>query len=347
MTAGLLEVPQSEAELEDRLSAPSTALIEDMKSLDGDIVVLGAGGKMGPSLCRLARRAMTAAGKADARLLAVSRWSNAALADGLRADGVDIVTADLTEDASLDDLPDAANVVYMVGSKFGTTGAEAQMWTVNTLLPSLVARRYAGTRMSAFSTGNVYPFVDTSTRGCTEADPVSPVGEYAMSCLGRERVLAGAAEQRGIALTLLRLNYAIDLRYGVIADVALAVANGDAVDVTMGHANVVWQGYANEIALRSMLRAQPGADVLNLTGAEVISIRDVAARCAELLDTEARTVGTEAPTALLNDASRCLSSYGRPGVDTDTLIRWQTEWIAAGLPLSGKPTGFQKRDGQF
>lgn len=347
MTAGLLEAPQSEAELEDRLSTPSAALIEDMKSLDGDIVVLGAGGKMGPSLCRLARRAMTAAGKTDARLLAVSRWSNAGLADALRADGVDVVTADLTEEASLDELPDAANVVYMVGSKFGTTGAEAQMWTVNTLLPSLVARRYAGTRMSAFSTGNVYPFVDTATRGCAETHPVGPVGEYAMSCLGRERVLADAADRRGLALTLLRLNYAIDLRYGVIADVALAVASGNEVDVTMGHANVVWQGYANEIALRSMLCARPGADVLNLTGPEVVSIRAVASRCAELLDTEARIIGTEAPTALLNDAARCLATYGEPSVDTATLIRWQTEWIAAGLPLSGKPTGFQKRDGQF
>lgn len=338
-----------EAALEERLATPSPALVADLGRLEGDLLVLGAGGKMGPSLCRLARRALDAAGRADVTVYAVSRWSDKAAAEELEAAGVRTVAFDLMDPAAdLAGLPDAGNVVFMVGAKFGSAGAPSHAWAVNAAMPDRVARRWAGARIAAFSTGNVYPLVPVSSGGCTETNPVGPVGEYAMSCLGRERIFAHAALTRGTKVANIRLNYAVDLRYGVLADIAYRVRAGEPVDVTTGHANVVWQGYANEVALRSLLHATDGeAFTLNLTGPETASVRRIAQWFGAEFGKEPVLAGQEAPTALLSDASRCHALFGYPDVALRTLVEWQADWLSRGLPLSGKPTKFQVRDGRF
>ncbi|GAA5037773.1 nucleoside-diphosphate-sugar epimerase [Thermocatellispora tengchongensis] len=338
----------SEAELEDRLATPSDGLVADLAGMSGDLVVLGAGGKMGPSLVRLARRGLDAADRKGTRVYAVSRWSDGATAEALAQEGIDVVRHDLLGDDGLAGLPDAANVVFMAGAKFGTSAAPYQSWVVNAALPAAVARRYRDSAIVAFSTGNVYPLVDVAGGGSAEGDPPGPVGEYAMSCLGRERIFEHAAATRGTPVAVLRLNYAVDLRYGVLADLAVTLAAGEPVDLTTGHVNVVWQGYANEVALRSLRHAAaPEPFTLNLTGPETATVRRVATRLAAALGVEAVFTGTEAGTALLNDATRCHGLFGYPDVPLDTLIGWQADWIARGLPLSGKPTKFAVRDGRF
>ncbi|MFB7919582.1 NAD-dependent epimerase/dehydratase family protein, partial [Streptomyces sp. NPDC056061] len=294
-----------EAALEERLATPSPALTTDLGRLQGDLLILGAGGKMGPSLCKLARRALDTAGRTDLTVHAVSRWSDKATAHDLEAAGVSTIAFDLMNPAAdLAELPDAGNIVFMVGAKFGSAGAPSHAWAVNAAMPDRVARRWPDARIAAFSTGNVYPLVPVSSGGCTENDPVGPVGEYAMSCLGRERIFDHAALTRGTKITNIRLNYAVDLRYGVLADIAHRVLTGEPVDITTGHANVVWQGYANEVALRSLLHATNGeAFTLNLTGPETAPVRRLAHWFGEEFGTEPTFKGEEAPTALLSDAS--------------------------------------------
>ncbi|MFG1804735.1 NAD-dependent epimerase/dehydratase family protein [Micromonospora carbonacea] len=337
----------SQSELEERLARPSAALVADLAGGAGDLVVLGAGGKMGPSLCRLARRGLDAAGRTGDRVYAVSRWSDRATAAALAADGVEPVAFDLLGDGDLAGLPDAADVVFMVGAKFGTASAPYLAWVVNAVLPAAVARRYPAARIAAFSTGNVYPMVPVGTGGCVETDPTGPLGDYAMSCLGREQVFAHAAATRDTPVAVLRLNYAVDLRYGVLADIGHAVLAGEPVDVTTGHVNVVWQGYANEVALRALGHARADVFTLNLAGPETAPVRRIAARMGERLGRPVGYAGEEAPTALLNDATRCHALFGYPDVALGTLIDWQADWLAAGLPTSGKPTKFAVRDGRF
>ncbi|WNI25896.1 NAD-dependent epimerase/dehydratase family protein [Streptomyces sp. ITFR-16] len=338
-----------EAALEERLATPSPALVADLGRIEGDLLVLGAGGKMGPSLCRLARRALDAAGRTDVTVHAVSRWSDKAAAGELEAAGIRTLSFDLMDpDADLSALPDAGNIVFMVGAKFGSAGAPSHAWAVNAAMPDRVVRRWPAARIAAFSTGNVYPLVPVSSGGCTESDPVGPVGEYAMSCLGRERIFGHAALTRGTRVANVRLNYAVDLRYGVLADIAHRVRAGEPVDVTTGHANVVWQGYANEVALRALGHATGGEPfTLNLTGPETASVRRLAQWFGEEFGKEPVLAGTEAPTALLSDASRCHALFGYPDVALRTLVTWQADWLRRGLPLSGKPTKFQVRDGRF
>ncbi|GLX10802.1 epimerase [Microbispora sp. NBRC 16548] len=336
----------SEFALEDRLTMPSAALVASLASGAGDLVVLGAGGKMGPTLCRLARRGLDAAGRTGDAVWAVSRWSDPAAARDLERHGVRTVTFDLMGNADLSALPDARDVVFMVGAKFGTAAAPYLAWVVNAALPARVAERYAGARIAAFSTGNVYPLTGLETAGCAETDPPGPVGEYAMSCLGRERVFEHAAG-RGTPVSLLRLNYAVDLRYGVLADIGQTVLSGAPVDVTTGHVNVVWQGYANEVALRSLEHAAANPFVVNITGPETASVRRIASRFAERFGVAAEFTGTEARTALLSDATRCHALFGYPDVPLGTLVEWQADWLARGLPVSGKPTKFAVRDGRF
>ncbi|WP_406294871.1 epimerase [Embleya sp. NBC_00888] len=340
-----LAFPDGEAALEELLATPSAALIADLADLEGDLVVLGAGGKMGPSLCRLARRALDAGGRGEVRVYAVSRWSDRAAAEALEADGVRTVAFDLmTGDPA--ELPDAGNVVFMVGAKFGSAGAPEHAWAVNAALPDRIARRYPAARIAAFSTGNVYPLVAAGSGGSVESDPVGPVGEYAMSCLGRERVFTHAATTRGTRVALIRLNYAVDLRYGVLADIAAAVYAGEPVDVTTGQANVVWQGYANEVALRSLGHAATPFTV-NLTGPETASVRRLATLFGAEFGREAIVTGAESGSALLSDASLCHELFGYPEVPLRTLVAWQADWIRRGYPLSGKATKFQVRDGKF
>jgi len=338
--------PTSVAELEDRLTTPSAALVESLAAGAGDLVVLGAGGKMGPTLCRLARRALDASGR-RAQVYAVSRWSDAAAAEQLAAQGVRPVSADLLGDGDLAQLPDGGDVVFMVGAKFGTSSTPSLAWAANAALPDRVARRYPKARIAALSTGNVYPLVPVSAGGAAETDPLGPVGDYAMSCLGRERILQHAATTRGTPVSVVRLNYAVDLRYGVLADVARQVRAGEPVDVHTGHVNVVWQGYANEVVLRSLAHASPEVFTLNLTGPETASVRRIATLFAQRFGTSVTFAGQEADTALLSDATLCHGLFGYPAVPLRTLVDWQAAWLDAGLPTLDKPTKFASRDGKF
>lgn len=340
------DVVRTVAELEDRLSTPSPGLVEDLSRLTGDVVVLGAGGKLGPSLVRLATRGIEAAGT-GATVHAVSRFGSAEARATIEATGARVVPADLSEETSLDTLPDAANVIYLVGAKFGSAGNEAATWATNAYLPGRVAQRYAGSRIVALSTGNVYPLVPVSSGGSTETSALEPVGEYAMSCLGRERVLTHLASTTNTPTALIRLNYAVEMRYGVLVDLATQIAAGKPVDVTTGFANVVWQGYANEVTLRALTRADVPPFVLNLTGPETVSIRSAATRLAELMGLPVEFIGTEAATALLSDASRCHGLFGYPDVPLAELIEHTAHWVSAGGALLGKPTKFQQRDGRF
>lgn len=337
---------RSIAELEDRLSQPSEGLVADLRELDGDLVILGAGGKLGPSLVRLALRGIEAAATATT-VHAVSRFSQPGLAEELAGLGAQVVNADITDDQALAGLPDAANVVFLVGAKFGTVGQEHLTWATNAYLPGRVAQRYRASRIAALSTGNVYPLTSVGDGGATEQTPVGPVGEYAMSCLGRERIFSHFAELHGTPLALIRLNYAVEMRYGVLVDLATAIHTGAEIDLTTGHANIVWQGYANEVTLRSLLHAASPPFVLNVTGPETVSIRQVAEDLAELIGKPAQFTGSEAQTSLLSNAGRCHGLFGYPQVPLAELVEHTAAWVTAGLPLLGKPTKFQRRDGKF
>ncbi|MCF6470515.1 NAD-dependent epimerase/dehydratase family protein [Nonomuraea sp. MG754425] len=331
------------AELEERLARPSAGLADDLAKLDGDIMILGAGGKLGPSLARLARNA-TDPGR---RIIAVSRFSEPGLARSLQDEGLTVVAADVADDRALRELPDAPNVVFLVGAKFGTQGREHATWFTNTYLPGRVADRFAGSRIAALSTGNVYPLVPVAGGGSTEDSPTGPVGDYAMSCLGRERVLTHFAERNSTPMSLIRLNYAVELRYGVLVDLAQKVLAGEPIDLTTGQVNLVWQGYANEVALRSLLLAGVPPYVLNVTGPELISVRQAATALGAALGKEPVFTGEEAPTALLSNASRCHALYGYPELTPAELIEHTARWVAGGGPLLGKPTKFERRDGRF
>ncbi|MFG6191102.1 NAD-dependent epimerase/dehydratase family protein [Nonomuraea sp. JJY05] len=331
------------AELEQRLARPGAGLVDDLSGLDGDILILGAGGKLGPSLVRLALNATNG----DRRIIAVSRFSEPGLAESLAADGATVVSADVADEQALRDLPDAPNVVFLVGAKFGTQGREHATWFTNAYLPGRVADRFRHSRIAALSTGNVYPLVPVTSGGSTEDSPTGPVGDYAMSCLGRERVLTHFSETYGTPLSLVRLNYAVELRYGVLVDLAQKVLAGEPVDLSTGQVNVVWQGYANEVTLRSLALASAPPYILNVTGPELLSVRQIALDLGAALGKEPVFTGEEAPTALLSNAGRCHRLFGYPELTPAELIEHTARWVAEGGPLLGKPTKFERRDGRF
>jgi len=337
----------SEAELEEALATPSAGVIEDLARGEGDLVILGAGGKMGPTLAMLARRGMDAAGRQDDAVHAVSRFGDAAVREHLEKAGVNVVPFDLIENDDFSSLPDAPNVVFMVGAKFGAATNASWAWEVNAALPDRVARRYRDSAISVLSTGNVYPFLPASSGGASEDVPPAPIGEYAQSCLGRERVFEFGAQERGTRVAIIRLNYAVDLRYGVLADIGSAVHAGQPVSVATANVNVIWQGYANEVVLRSLVHASTDPFMINLTGPELLSVESIARRFGALFDREITIVDEPQPTALLSDARRCMALFGYPAISAETLISLQAGWIESGLPMITKPTKWAVRDGKF
>lgn len=337
---------KDEAQLEAELTRPSDADTEFMRRLAGDIVILGAGGKMGPSLAVRARRATDRAGK-PRRIVAVSRFSAPEARLALESAGVEPVACDLMDPAAVKELPSCENVIYMAGRKFGSSGRPDLTWAMNTLMPSRVAERYRGSRMVAFSTGNVYAFVEAGSGGSRETDPVFPVGEYAQSCVGRERVFEYVSNEHGTPCLLFRLNYAVDLRYGVLVDIARKVRAGDPVDLGVGWANVIWQGDANSYALRSLEHCQSPPCILNVTGPETLSVREVALFYGRRFGRPPEFRGREGATALLSDASKCHRLLGPPAVTAERLMEWVAQWLESGGRTLDKPTKFEVRDGKF
>ena len=338
---------QNEMELEERLSRPSDADAAALAALDGDLMILGVGGKMGPSLARLARRAADKAGSKK-RVIAVARFSNPSLPSELAANRIETISCDLLESEKLAQLPDVPNVIYMAARKFGTAGAEHLTWAMNTYLPGLVAARYRSARIVAFSTGNVYPLRPITEGGATEATPVAPVGEYAQSALGRERMFEYGSAKWGTPVTILRLNYAIDLRYGVLVDIGRAVYERRPIDVRMPLVNVIWQGDANSWCLRSFPFCQSPPFILNITGPETLSVRDIAISFGKHFGIEPEFLAqSEGPSALLNDASQANKLFGNPTVNPARMIEWIAHWIKNGRAMLDKPTHFQTRDGKF
>jgi nucleoside-diphosphate-sugar epimerase len=342
----MADLIQSEAELEDLLSKPSPEDIAFFRKVEGDLIILGVGGKIGPCLARRAGRAAQAA-SARMRIIGTDVHCEDLDADLLEEAGVEVLCVDLVEPSSFATLPDAPNVIFMAGRKFGSTGSEDLTWALNVHVPALVAERYRHSRIVVFSSGNIYPFLPVITGGATEETAPAPLGEYAQSVLGRERMFEHFSARYGTPVTLLRLNYAIDLRYGVLLDIGSKVFEGRSVDVTMGAVNVIWQGDVNSVALRCLAHCQSPPFILNLTGPETLSIRAVAKRFGEIFGKEVILEGQEAPTALLSNAGRCFRLFGYPSVTIDQMIEWTAHWIKIGGTNLGKPTHFETRDGKF
>ncbi len=334
------------ARLERDLTEPTTELVEAMGRLEGDLLVLGAAGKMGPSLCRLAHRASEEAGTIRT-VWAASRFGDDAVQQSLETAGVRTVRADLLEASALAALPEVPNVVLMAGHKFGSSSRPEVTWATNVLLPALVARRFATSRIVAFSTGNVYPLTPVTGGGSTEDDPVAPVGEYAASALGRERVLSYLSSTQPTPLALLRLNYAVEPRYGVLRDLADKVRANESIDVTTGHVNVIWQRDANAIALRALAHCAVPPLVLNVTGAETVPVRQVAEAFGAMFGVEPVFEGSESTEALLSNAFRCQKLFGPPPVGLAEMIERVGQWVRDGGPGLGKPTHYQEREGKF
>ena len=336
----------SEPELEEALSRPSDALCRFIATLSSPLVIVGAGGKMGPSLARMARRAADAAGH-KLEVVAISRFSDGAARASLKASGVKTVACDLLEADALRELPDSRNVIYLVGLKFGTGRDPASTWVVNTVVPARVAERYRAARIVALSTGNVYPLTPVRTGGSKEEDPLTPVGEYANAAVGRERVLEFFSRRHQTPLALLRLFYAVELRYGVLVDLACKVHAGEAIELANGYFNCIWQGDANDMILRSFSLATPFPTAWNLCHPERLSVREVALALGKLLDRAPVFTGVETDTALLGHAGRICGALGPPSMPLEPLLRWTARWVARGGRNLGRPTHFEVRDGTY
>jgi nucleoside-diphosphate-sugar epimerase len=334
------------ADLENRLSEPSPGGVEALRRLDGDLVLLGAGGKMGPTLARMARRASDLAG-VRRRVVAVSRFGDARLVESLNGHGVETVRCDLLDEGQWSRLPEAPNVVFMTGMKFGSTGQPWLTWAMNVFLPGVLCRRYRSSRIVAFSTGNVYPLTPVVLGGSVEGDAPGPVGEYAQTTLGRERILEYFSRTLGVPVVLLRLNYAAELRYGVVADVARKVWAGEPIDLAMGCFNAIWQGDANAMSLQAFDHCSTPPAVLNLGGPEVLSVRRLAEEFGRRFDRRVTFRGVEAADALLSNAQRAHQLLGYPRVPALQLIEWVADWVRRGGASLDRPTHFETRDGAY
>jgi nucleoside-diphosphate-sugar epimerase len=339
-------MPDPIEELEEALSEPTPGVIETLKRRPGDIVILGVAGKMGPSLARMAQRASAKAGT-SLRIIGVARFNDAKAEKSLQDHGVQTVRCDLLDEETVAKLPDAPNVFFMAGMKFGATGNEARTWAMNCFLPSLICRRYATSRIVAFSTGNVYGLSPVAEGGATEQTVPQPVGEYAMSCLGRERMFEHFSREAKIPVTLLRLNYACDLRYGVLVDLAQRIWKEEPIDVTMGFFNTIWQRDANAQALQALDHASFPPRILNITGPELLKVREVCEQMAARMNRRARFTGTESNSAILSNARLAESLFGLPSLPAAQLIDRVADWMMQGRATLQKPTHFESRDGAF
>lgn len=337
--------PRDEAALDAQLAEPRPETVAALARCPGDLVVLGAGGKMGPTLARMAAAARSA-GSPARRVIAVSRFSSPRAERALRDAGVETLRCDLLDRAAVAALPDAPNVIFMAGQKFGTRDAPSRTWMMNVVVPAICAERYAASRIVVFSTGNVYALTPVASGGARETDAPAPVGEYAWSCLGRERVFEHAAAA-GARVAVMRLNYAIDLRYGVLTDLALRVWRGEPVALDMARVNVIWQGDANRAALELLPHAATPPFILNVTGSASLSVRTLAEALARRLGREPRFTGAEAPDALLSNTERMARTLEPPVMRLETMLDWVAEWVRDGRPLLDKPTHFDVRDGAF
>ena len=336
----------TEEKLNELLTTPSERLVEDIAKIKGDIMVLGAGGKMGPTLCILAKNAIKRAG-IEKRVIAVSRFSDPIALELLHSRGVETISCDLLDRDSLEALPETENIIYMAGRKFGTDGQEYLTWAMNSTLPAFVAYKFRRSNIVVFSSGNIYPIVPLSSGGCTEEDKVVPVGEYAMSTLARERAFEYAANKYGTKVFIYRLNFAVDLRYGVLFDCAKKIMDGEPISLRTPCFNFIWQGSANEIAIRGLLHADSPMVKMNVTGPETVSIKKTAEKLARYLGREPIFDGEEGTTGYLNNASRAMELFGYPDVSAETLIRWQAEYILDGCRTIDKPTHFEERKGSY
>lgn len=341
-----LPAPRSEEELDLLLSEPSPAALAALERLDSDLVVLGVSGKMGPTLARMAARGLDKVNSPH-RVYGVARFSQPHVRDRLEGWGVETVTCDLLDRSELAGLPDSGSVIYMAGQKFGTTGSQHMTWAINTLLPGLICERYLDARIVAFSTGNVYPLVPVVAGGPREDHPLAPVGEYAMSCLGRERIFEYFARSHGLRCAIVRLNYAVEMRYGVLVDIARSVYAEQPVALDMGAANVIWQGDANAQALALLDHCAAPPFMINVTGPETVSVRRVAETLGDLFGKRPRFSGEESPTALLNNAAKAAQLFGYPHVPLQQMLEWIAAWVENDGATLDKPTHFETRDGSF
>lgn len=331
---------------EEKFVKPSAALIADIAQLEGDILILGAGGKIGPSIARLTRQALDLAGKSN-RVIGVSRFSEEGLAAELNKDGIETIAADILDDAQLQALPDAPNVLYLAGTKFGTSSNQPYTWAMNSYLPGRVAEKYKNSRIVVYSTGNVYPYTAIGSGGATEEIPAEPVGEYGQSCLGRERIFQYFSTKYGTPILLYRLNYAIDFRYGVLLEIAKTVLAGNPVNLQTGAVNVIWQSDANEMAVRSLLHCASPSKILNITGPETVSVRWLAHEFGKHFDVEPQFINEEQPTALLSNAAESFRLFGYPQVTLKQMIEITANWLKNGGETINKPTHFQERKGKY
>jgi nucleoside-diphosphate-sugar epimerase len=334
------------AHLDELLSEPNAGVIETLRRLEGDLLILGVGGKMGPSLARMARRALDAAG-VKRRIIGVSRFSSAELQTQLQAWGIETIACDLLRQEELGRLPEVPNILFMAGMKFGSTGQEALTWAMNSYLPGMVCERFRHSRIVAFGTGNIYPLTPVVLGGSVEADAPAPIGEYAMSCLGRERIIEHFSRTLNFPAAILRLNYAVAIRYGVPVDVARKVWNGQSVSLAMGAANVIWQGDANAMALQAFDHVSSPPFVVNIAGPEQISIRRLAEQFGRLMGKTPVFEGEESPEALLSNGQLGHRLFGYPHVGLQQMIHWIADWVMRGGEDLSKPTHFEVRDGRF
>lgn len=336
----------NEAQLDQALSQPSLALIEDMKALEGDIMILGAGGKVGPTLSVMAKRAVQMSGK-DRRVIAVSRFSDPFVRELLKKENVETISCELTDPEQIAALPKVKNIIFMAGRKFGTSGAECETWEMNVAVPHMVTNHFKDANYVVFSTGNIYPFAAPASGGNTEAVAPAPVGEYGITCLGRERIFEYAAKHFGAKVLNFRLCYAIDLRYGILSDLCSWILDGEAISLGVPAFNCVWQRYVNECAIRSLLHVSKDVENLNVTGPETVSVRYAAERLGALLGKAPIFRGEEGEKGILANTGKCIRLFGYPDMGIEEMMEKQAEWILSGGRKLGKPTHFEEQKGKF